>query len=241
MGQNELQTGLGRGGNVIGSATPQEIYLWAFKVHIGLIHRNASLKVDIRSPSSPFFWEIGDFGSEIWLFRRLYQVWSMGGTICPDPFGTVLRSRALTRAPSFDFVHNLQSGTLFFQLGEEVVFVALYDKGALASSNVAEQLEYHRDFLSTAPSQDGDDLGWAAQRVWACETAYFLYRARTGFSYVSSEESFTAVPDLFRPAPRSSDAEEYARFCLSFGLKLETFGGEAGHHYSNSLRKTSAV
>lgn len=216
-----------------GAATLQEIYLWAFKVHVGLIHRNASLKVDIRSPSSPYFWEIGEFGSEIWLFQRLYKVWSRGGRISPDPFGTVLRMKALTPTPSFDFVHNMQSGTLLFQLGNELIFVALYDKGLLASSNVANLYKYHQNAVSTAPAHRKTDIGWQAQRVWACETAYALYRARTGFSYIHSEDSFTAVPNLFRPSPRASKEIEYTLFCRSFGLKLETFGGEVGHHYSN--------
>ncbi len=216
-----------------GAASLQEIYLWAFKVHIGLIHRNASLKVDIRSPTSPFFWEVGDFGSEIWLFQRLYQVWSEGGEISPDPFGTVLRFKALTPNPSFDFVHNMQSGTLFFQLGGEVLFIALYDKGALASSNVTALYEYHRSVISAMSVQDQVERALTAQRVWACETAYFLYRAKAGFSFVSGQNSFTAVPSLSRPVSQPSDEQEYATFCRSFGLKLERFGGEVGHLYSN--------
>ncbi|WP_062584663.1 hypothetical protein [Rhizobium sp. Leaf311] len=220
-----------------GTATLQEIYLWAFKVHVGLIHRNASLKVDIRSPTSPFFWEVGDFGSEIWLFQRLYKTWSQKGEISPDPFGTVLRFKALTPNSSFDFVHNMQSGTMFFQLGNEVLFVALYDRGELASSNVSALYDYHRSVILAMSVQDQIDRAFTAQRVWACETAYFLYRARTGFGFVSGENSFTAIPSLYRPVSRPSDENEYATFCRSFGLKLERFGGEVGHHYSNLTRE----
>jgi hypothetical protein len=44
-----------------GAASLQEIYPWAFKVHVRLIHRNASLRIDIRSPISPCFWKLEGF------------------------------------------------------------------------------------------------------------------------------------------------------------------------------------
>ena len=61
-----------------GVATLQEIYLWAFKIHVGLIHRSASLRIDIRSPSAPNFWKLEGFGQEIWLFQKLYAIWAAG-------------------------------------------------------------------------------------------------------------------------------------------------------------------
>ncbi|WP_155633334.1 hypothetical protein [Burkholderia stagnalis] len=216
-----------------GVATLQEIYLWAFKVHVGLIHRTSTLKIDIRSPSSPSFWNLDGFGQEIWLFQTLYSLWTKNGNISPDPFGTVLRMKALTPQPGFDFVHNMQSGTLFFQLGDEVLFIALYDQARTARSNVVAQFEYQRQFISTLPAHTQQDAAQVGQRVWACETAYFHHRSRQGMSFVSTKNSFQAVPPMFWARTRPSDSAELAEFCRSFGLKLEHFGGEAGHRYSN--------
>ena len=216
-----------------GVATLQEIYLWAFKIHVGLIHRSASLRIDIRSPSAPNFWKLEGFGQEIWLFQKLYAIWAAGGAIEPDPFGTVLRMKALTPQPSFDFIHNMQSGTLFFQLGDEVLFVALYDQARAMTSNIAEQFEYHREVIPAAPADQQAEQALIAQRVWSCESAYFLYRSSAGMSFISTDTIFSVVPPLAWPSTRPSDETEYRSFCLSFGLKLEYFGGEVGHRYRN--------
>lgn len=216
-----------------GVATPLEIYLWAFKVHVGLIHRNSTLKIDIRSPSSPVFWKLAGFGQEIWLFQKLYSVWAKGGTISPDPFGTVLRMKALTPRPSFDFIHNMQSGTLFFQLGDEALFIVLYDQSRAARSNIASHFEHNRQVISSVPAHERQDKAFIAQRVWACESSYFLYRSMQGISFVSADAIFHAVPPLFWPETRPSDEAELAAFCRSFGLKLTRFGGEVGHEYTN--------
>lgn len=213
-------------------ASLQDLYLWAFKVHIGLIYRSASLRVDIRSPTSPNFWKVEGFGQEVWLFQQLYSIWSRGGTISPDPFGTVFRIKALTSAERFDFIHNIQSGTMFFQLGAELVFVSLYDQARAMMSNMPAQLEWYRGYVSSLREDKRDDAAFIAQRIWASESAYFLYRSRGGMNYVATEDSFTVIPPLTRLETRPSDEEEYRNFCRSFGLKLKSFGGEAGHTYS---------
>lgn len=216
-----------------GVATDQEIYIWAFKVHVGFIFRNSTLKIDIKAPASPNFWDLKGFGQEIWLFRKLYDVYYNQGVISPNPFGTVIRAKALTPSESFDFVHNMASGTMLFQLGSELIFVVLYDEGRTALSNVVSLLEYHRSYIAQCPIQERQDKAYIAQRVWACEAAYFLLRSLKGLSFVSSPTSFTAVPAVSRPATRPSDELELSDFCRSFGLKLEKFGGEVGHVFSN--------
>lgn len=214
-------------------ATSEEIFLWAMKVHIGLIYRSASLKIDIRVPTSPTFWTPNDFGQEVWLFRTLYKVWSEGGTISPNPFGTVFRAKALTPQPDFDFIHNMQAGVLFFQLGDEIILVVLYDQGRNAQSNIAQQFEGHREYLNGMPTDDRQDAGFVGQRVWACETAYFHYRSRQGLSFISSENSFHVVPPMNWRDTRPAEEKELSSFCRSFGLKLEKFGGEVGNIFSN--------
>lgn len=216
-----------------GVATDQEIYLWAFKIHVGLIYKNAGLKVDIRAPDSPMFWSLDGFGNEIWLFRKLYEVWASGGSVSPNAFGSVIRMKALTPSPSFDFVHNLQTGVVFFQLGDEVIYVALYDQGRLATSNVPQQFEWARQRLSALPATEDITQAFYAQRVWACETSYFQYRSHQGINYVSTPTLFAAIPPMRWRDTRPSSEAELAVYCRSFGLKLERFNNGLGVAFSN--------
>ncbi|WP_448166827.1 hypothetical protein [Burkholderia ambifaria] len=218
-----------------GVATPQELYLWAFKVHVGLLYRSSTLKIDIRSPDSPSFWNLDGFGQEIWLFRTLYSIWAKNGHISPNPFGTVFRMKALTPKPTFDFIHNIQSGTLFFQLGDETLFIVLYDQARAITSNMPSHFEYHRKIIAGIPEHTRQDSAHVAQRVWACEAAYFHYRSRQGLSFLATDMNFQIIPPMSWASTRESNETEYRRFCRSFGLKLEHFGGEVGHQYSNLM------
>ena len=101
------------------------------------------------------------------------------------------------------------------------------------TSNIAEQFEYHREVIPAAPADQQAEQALIAQRVWACESAYFLYRSSAGMSFISTDTIFSVVPPLAWPSTRPSDETEYRSFCLSFGLKLEYFGGEVGHRYRN--------
>ena len=218
-----------------GVATLQEIYLWAFKIHIGLIYKSSTLKVDIRLPASSSFWDVKDFSKEVWLFRALYSVWAKNGRISPNPLGSVIRMKALTPKPSFDLVHNLQSQTIFLQMGEEVLFIALYDHGRLARSNVQKQFEHHRQAIQAMPAEKQMDHAIFAQRVWACESAYFHYRSRAGLSFQFTESSFTLINPFSWPPTEPVDEEELKIFCRSFGLKLEQYNGETRNVYSNLM------
>ena len=220
-----------------GAATLQEIYLWAFKIHVGLIYKSSSLKVDIRSPASPSFWDVKDFGHEIWLFRALYSAWAKNGQITPNPFGSVIRMKALTPKPNFDLVHNLQSQTIFLQLGEEVLFVALYDHGRLAYSNIQKQFEHHRQRIQEMPVEKQMDHAVFTQRVWACESAYFHYRSRSGLSFTATKNDFHLLKPMSWPPTEPVEEEGLRDFCRSFGLKLEQYNGETRNTYSNLKRE----
>lgn len=46
-----------------------------------MIYRSSTLKVDIRDPQAPAFWNVDDFTQEVTLFRSLYAAWANNGTI----------------------------------------------------------------------------------------------------------------------------------------------------------------
>jgi hypothetical protein len=216
-----------------GIYTPQEVYLWALKIHIGFIFRDATLKIDRSRPDSETFWSIDDFATEVEVFQMLYAMWSTGGIITPDPFGSVFILDALTPEPEFDFIHCLRSGTVLFQLGTNLIFVSLWDQGDGLKANLLEQWErYHKPTVESAPEDERQNLGHAAHHVWACDSAYWLWRQRRGFNFIKTERSLALVPPAMRSKGRQASEAELSSFCMTFGLKLERYGGEVSNIYS---------
>ena len=216
-----------------GIYTAQEVYLWALKIHIGFIFRDATLKIDRRRPDSDTIWNIDDFTTEVEVFRMLYALWSKGGTINPNPFGSVFILDALTPEPEFDFIHCARSGTVLLQLGSKVIFVSLWDQGdGLHATLLKDWERYHKPTVAGAPEDQRQGIGHAAHHVWACDGAYWLWRQRRGFNFVKSQDNLTLIPPVMRPKGRAPSETELSSFCLTFGLKLERYGGEVSNMYS---------
>jgi hypothetical protein len=216
-----------------GIYSAQEVYLWALKVHVGFLFRDATLKVDRSRQDSKTIWNIDDFSTEIEIFRTLYSIWRQGGTIDPDPFGSVFILDALTPEPEFDFIHCVRSGTIMFQLGTKIIFVALWDQGDGLKANLLEQWhQYHKPTVANAPEDKRQAFAHAAHHVWACDSAYWLFRQRRGFNSIRTEKSLALIPPVTRVVGRSPSEAELSTFCQTFGLKLEHYGGEVSNHYS---------
>jgi hypothetical protein len=135
-----------------GQFEPQEVYLWALKIHTGMLFRDSTLSLDRSDPSSGTILDVDDFATEIRIFRWLYKIWDSGGTISPNPFGSVFVFDALTPKPEFDFIHNLVSGTVAFQLGDKFIYVSLWDQSDGLASNVMESwLSHHAPIVQSEP------------------------------------------------------------------------------------------
>ena len=131
---------------------PQEVYLCALKLHIGCIYRDASLRFDIKDPSSPFIMDVADFGQDVWLFQQLFALWLKGGATDPAPFGSVFVLDALHPAATFDFIHCLVTGVVGVSIGEKFILVFLWDQGDVARSNF---LEIWGEMAHSADPEDG--------------------------------------------------------------------------------------
>lgn len=217
-----------------GSASHDEIYLWALKIHVGLIYISSNLKFDIRDPKSPKFWDANDFSKDIWLFRQLYKIWKNGGRTTPSPFGTVFKMKSLLPEDQFDLVHNLQSRTLLIKIGGEIIFVCFFDKGFLAKKNFNAKLEEHRSRIGpkTENNQNYELECFTTQRVWACEASYVNYRLPKKFSFTITNNSFISpISSLVRL--REENKNELESFCRSFGLILVQYNKNAANTYAN--------
>ena len=49
---------------------------------------------------------------------------------------------------------------------------------------------------------------------------------------MKTEESLALIPPVMRSRGRPASKPELSRFCLTFGLKLESYGGETSNVYS---------
>jgi hypothetical protein len=209
-----------------------EIYLWALKIHIGFIFRDGSLRQDIKNPSGPFILNVGDFGTEIGLFRLLCKIWLNGGSTDPSPFGSVYVFDSLSPKDTFDFFHCYVTGTFGIQIGKKYVVVFLWDQGDGLHANLLEHWNYHASAISAlASDKDKEEQGYMAHHVWACETGYWLFRNRRSFNLVSTENQIVLVPPLLRTPTRPPSETEYRQICRSFGLDLVKFNGQVGNVY----------
>jgi hypothetical protein len=212
---------------------PAEIYLWALKIHIGCIYRDASLRFDIRDKSSPFILDVSDFEQEVWLFQLLFNNWSNGGTTTPSPFGSVFILDSLSATPNFDFMHCLITGVVGIDIGGKFILVFLWDQGDAKDANILDQWEkWHSPRVKAlAGAHDFNDNCYLAPHVCACESAYWVYRHRRPYSMVKTPGQITLIPPSGRPSCRPFQEDEYRRVCRNYGLDLFHCNGETKNTY----------
>ena len=212
---------------------PQEVYLWALKIHVGLLFRDASLKMDRSQPDSETIWNINNFADEVHAFRTLYKIWAEGGSIRPDPFGSVFIVDSPSKTPRFDLIHDVWSGSIVLKLDEKIVFVCLWDQSDGMHANFVDLWHrHHCPMIEAADPEQREDFAYMAHHVWACESAYWLWRQRRSFSFIQSPTSFTLIPPMTRLPGRPPNETELAQFCRTFGLELKRYGGEVGNVFS---------
>lgn len=199
---------------------PLEVYLWAFKIHLGLIYRDTTLKWDIRDPNAPTIFEKSEFQSDIFLFQKLYKVWANSGTISPHPFGSVFVVDSLTSHDRFDLIHCLLTGTVAIDIGDKFILVLLWDQGFAAESNSLEMWNnFHTKNVAAAPvGQERDFQAYMVKHAWAAEVAYFAQRHSRSFSTISTDTQITGIA-TGRSHPLEFSDAEFGRVALNFGLE----------------------
>lgn len=210
-----------------------EIYLWAFKIHIGMLYRDSSLKSDIKVPASPMILDIGNFSSEIFFFRMLYNIWRNKGKTIPSPLGSVYIFDNLNPKQEFDFIHCIKTGTVFLNIGDKFITVFLWDQADGYKSNIEEiWKKYHVKIINSKTNEkEKAEYSYFAQHVWACESSYWLYRNRRSVKFFKTGDSLSLIPPMTKITTRNANENEYRAICRSFGLELLEFNGETGNIY----------
>lgn len=203
-----------------GIFNPLEIYLWAFKIHLGLLYRDTTLRSDLRDPNAPMIFDGSDFESDTFLFRKLYRTWSNSGRIEPNPFGSVFVVDSLTSHDRFDLIHCLLTGTVAIDIGTKFILVLLWDQGFAAGSNALEMWkEFHVTNVTSLPEgPERDFQAYMVKHAWAAEVAYFAQRHSRSFSTISTDFQVTGSP-IRRSRPLEHSDEEFNSVALNFGLE----------------------
>lgn len=199
-----------------------EVYLWALKIHIGLLFRDSTLKLDIKNPNSEFIVNLGEFHSEVNLFRALYDNWNTGGSTNPSPFGSVFVVDSITPHSQFDFMHCAITGAVGINIGSKFILVILWDKGKTLNSNILDEWHNYRlpNLRKLKDLPEYESHCYMALRVWACEAAYFSYLHRSSsISIIKSKSSVTAFHSFASTPPKDFNDFEYMFICRSFGLE----------------------
>src|SRR6266540_4446993 len=111
-----------------GIFTLQEAYLWALKIHIGMMWLDARLKRERKDPGSKTILKGTDFSKQVLMFRQLYTNWANGGETVPNPFGSVFLLEGGLIPNEFDLFHCMISGALGISIDHRFLFVLLWDR-----------------------------------------------------------------------------------------------------------------
>ncbi len=220
-----------------------EIYLWAFKIHIGMLYRSSSLKADIKIPTSPMILDIGDFASEVCFFRTLYKIWRNGGETMPSPLGSVYIFDNLSPNKDFDFMHCYETGTVCINIGDKFITVFLWDQEDAQRSGVEEAWTKHHAKIinSIADEKEKASHSYMAQHIWVCESSYWLHRNRRSINFMNTDDSLTLLPSMGLAQTREADEDEYRSICRSFGLDLVDYNGGVNIVYKQLNMNTYLV
>jgi hypothetical protein len=217
-----------------GQASQMEVYLWALKIHIGLIFRDSTLRADVKKPKGPFILDIGEYESEVEFFRQVYSSWLTGKAFTPSPLGSVFVLDSLVGPKTFDFFHCMLTGTVGINLGDKFVIAFLWDQRD--GLNYGKLLTpWFNEFLPNANKHRGtaefEAQAAMAHRIWACEAAYWLVRRQRSLRSAIGRERFVLLPTMSARQAHPPDEVEYRQVCRSFGLDLVEFNGTSNNRY----------
>lgn len=205
----------------------EEVYLWLFKIHIGLMVRNVSLRTDVREEGSDSIIPVHVIESQLAIFRELYRQYFADGQFHTyrSPPGSVFVLPSL--APDrFDLVHSFTCGCLAVNVGDYFVAASLWDFGMAKDFGYFDWV-WSEDRLGAPPADTSEAERTAfyhnTQAVWLCNLGYWCLRWNVNM-YRITRNFQPSVPAFDgEPLQDREDRHELARICTTFGLRLKEF------------------
>ena len=210
----------------------QEAYLWALKIHIGMMWLDSRLKRERRDSSSTTILNTADFSSQLLMFRHLYKNWANGGTTLPYPFGSVFLLEGALMPGEFDFVHCMISGALGISIDDRFLVVLLWDRAeGMRGCALRDWYSEHRTRIENSPELQRAEMLYMARHVWTCEVAHELLLWRRPFRFLELHNVIAATPSVAARVRGAVDRKTSIQICRSFALKPVFTEGEVPAHY----------
>ena len=215
-----------------GTFTLQEAFLWALKIHIGMMWLDSRLKRERKDPDSRTIFERAEFSKQLLMFRQLYKTWVNGGRTDPTPFGSVFLLEGALMPNEFDFFHCMISGALGISIDERFLFVLLWDRAeGMQGCALSDWYRTHQPRIASLPAEKRRQTTYMARHVWACEVAHELWLWRRPFRFLEQDNVITATPSVEQRIRRAPDPELHKRICRSFALEPISDNEDGPHNY----------
>lgn len=215
-----------------GRFTLQEAYLWALKIHIGMMWLDSRLRRERKEPGPTTILNGADFSQQVLMFRELYKNWRNGGTTFPSPFGSVFLLDGALMPNEFDFFHCMISGALGISIDNRFLFVLLWDRAeGMQGCALRDWYRTHRPRIESSANEHRRQTIYMARHVWACEVAHELSLWWRPFRFREQSNVITATPSVESRTRKQVDPQVHARVCHSFSLKPLSIDGENQQQY----------
>ena len=186
----------------------KEIWRWANKLHFGLRLKDTFLDVDRKNPGEKVsdYYEMNDILEQ----SRHYLHCVSGDFTCnPDPFGSVFKFEFEKEEP-FNFIHILQSSSIYICLGKVAYIVFVTDGQLLRKDNIGIQENYNSIITSNYEMKDA--LFFYAQLVYYMEQHTFTN------PIVFSGKGITKLGKATLRNTKTMDKELFRAICSRFGI-----------------------
>jgi hypothetical protein len=203
-----------------GSFTSEEAYLWALKIHIGMMWIDSRLKRERKDPYSATILKGPDFAKQVLMFRELYKNWANRGRTDPTPFGSVFLLDGALMPNEFDFFHCMISGALGISIDNRFLFVLLWDRAeAMRGCALRNWYQTHRPRIESSTEENRRQTVYIARHVWCCEVAHELFLWRRPFRFREQDNVITATPSVETRTRGPIDPEMHIKICRSFAVR----------------------
>ncbi len=193
----------------------EEVYLWLFKIHVGLMYRDTSLRSNVRdSTAGPIV--KGEFIlHQLNIFREMVKSYLNQGSLgtLASPPGSVFVLPSLSGS-YFDFSHSFTTGCVGINVGDYYLAASLYDFRLAKECGYFDWVWGMQNYGLPPEGSTSEEIAtWYhhVQAIWLCNLGYWSYRCNINMYRITKDYQPTEPAfDGFPPVQRAEDPEELA-------------------------------
>lgn len=205
----------------------EEVYIWLFKIHIGLMYRDTSLRTNIKDPASETIFDVSLINYQLRLFQSLVKSYFETGQFgtTKSPPGSVFILPSLS-SDFFDFQHSFTTGCIGINIGEFYLAASLWDFQTARHFEYFDWVWRRENYGSPPANATIDEIAaWYhhVQAIWLCNLGYWSFRWNINMYRITKHHQPVLPAFCGAPFQRAEDPHELAQICQTFGLELKQF------------------